>query len=340
LLAASTLLALVAAEIVLRLVGPPYPSELPIELPEELRDLPTLRTVAELVKPGVRGVYQGALYESNAEGFRDREYQRPKPPGTFRIVVIGDSFTMGNGVAVEDAYPSQLERMLAARDDGLRYEVLNLGLAGANLERSVAQRLVAIGLDYDPDLIVYGSTPNDIEGPSYRKSARFDPLWYGWARPKLLLWGLVQTRWLHLMEMIRPPAGSYVAELDDNYFHNQQAWQYFVGSMDHLADVARERDLCVIVLVHTRLDTLNGLHPFRRHYEAIASAARAEGFTVVQSFPYFRGMDAGSLWAGPRNPHPNPQAHRILAQALYDSLDELPSQCWQHGQGDSGDAGN
>ena len=35
----------------------------------------------------------GHLVENNRYGFREREFQTPKPSGTYRIMVLGDSLT-------------------------------------------------------------------------------------------------------------------------------------------------------------------------------------------------------------------------------------------------------
>ena len=45
-----------------------------------------------------------------------------------RIVAFGNSLTAGLGVAVQDAYPAQLQRLLDAK--GLRYRVINAGVSG------------------------------------------------------------------------------------------------------------------------------------------------------------------------------------------------------------------
>lgn len=76
---------------------------------------------------------------------------------------------MGSGVGEEQTYARQLEHLLNDADSRRTHEVLNLGLAGLNL-RAILQRLEAIGLRYEPDLIVYGWTVNDIEGPAYRRT--------------------------------------------------------------------------------------------------------------------------------------------------------------------------
>jgi acyl-CoA thioesterase-1 len=44
------------------------------------------------------------------------------------IVAFGDSLTAGFGVAIEDAYPSRLERRL--REEGYVYRVVNAGVSG------------------------------------------------------------------------------------------------------------------------------------------------------------------------------------------------------------------
>src|ERR1041385_2285125 len=48
----------------------------------------------------------------NHFGFREREFKTPKPPNTFRIMVLGDSLTWGVGIAPEQRYTYLLERQL------------------------------------------------------------------------------------------------------------------------------------------------------------------------------------------------------------------------------------
>ena len=49
----------------------------------------------------------------NSDGLRDREHAKRKPLGTFRVAVLGDSFTLATHVDVEKTYWSVLERYLA-----------------------------------------------------------------------------------------------------------------------------------------------------------------------------------------------------------------------------------
>ena len=51
-----------------------------------------------MAPPDAPGTTYGKPVSHNAEGFRDRAYAIPKPPGTYRILVLGDSFTWGVGL--------------------------------------------------------------------------------------------------------------------------------------------------------------------------------------------------------------------------------------------------
>lgn len=54
----------------------------------------------------------GAHLTTNSRGFRGKsEHPDAKPPGTVRVLFLGDSFTDGLGVDDDDVYPAQLERI-------------------------------------------------------------------------------------------------------------------------------------------------------------------------------------------------------------------------------------
>jgi lysophospholipase L1-like esterase len=304
----------------------------PRPVPPEWRDLPNLDGMFAMARPNARGLVAGALFETNSAGFRGRERSLEKPPGVFRVAVFGDSIAMGSGVTEEETYAFRLEGALATARPGGRFEVLNFGVGGLDARHAV-ERLVRLGLRYDPDLIVYGYTLNDVEGPAYRHSVEFeriDPRRF--AQAPLALWRLLGPRVDSLRELLFAPRGSYSFELDENYFRNPEAWQQVLAALDRLARVARERGICAVVLVHTRLYWLSALHPYRRHYAAVTRAAEERGLVAIESFPAHRGLEARSLWVAPLDPHPNARGHAVLLEALVEGLDRLPEACW-HGAG-------
>ncbi len=109
-------------------------------------------------------IYYGvARYHINSLGFRGREYDRIKKKDTFRIVAVGDSTTFGINVIDNQTFPHFLERKLNKQlsHTGIKYEVLNLGVTGYDA-RQIYHRLVTLGIGLEPDLIIYGFTPNDF----------------------------------------------------------------------------------------------------------------------------------------------------------------------------------
>ena len=87
--------------------------------------------------------------------------------------------------------------------------------------------------------------------------------------------------------------------------------------------------MCAHVFVHTRLEQLVFLHPYRRFYRLIEKKATERGLTVTQSYPKLRWHLAESLRRSALDPHPNAAGHRLFAEALYDGLRRLPPRCWE-----------
>jgi lysophospholipase L1-like esterase len=99
---------------------------------------------------------------TNRLGFREPRLPEPKAPGERRIVVLGDSFTQGYGVAEEQAYPRVLERLLDGVDPAHRVSVVNLGVPGTS-PRDYLGHLEDPGLAYAPDLVLVGVMGNDVQ---------------------------------------------------------------------------------------------------------------------------------------------------------------------------------
>ena len=100
-------------------------------------------------------------YTHNSLGFRGRERPFEKPPGAFRIVGIGDSFTYGIGVDDDATYLARLEAALGART-ARRVEAINLAIPGywPDPETLVLEHY---GLKFRPDLVIVGISANDVE---------------------------------------------------------------------------------------------------------------------------------------------------------------------------------
>lgn len=111
--------------------------------------------------PGSRYTYQTPEFTceaiTNSLGFRDREFDLNHKP-QMRVLAIGDSFTFGWGVNVEQSWPKVLESSL--RGKGYDVEVANLGEPGAAPDKyaDIAERAVPM---MKPQLIIVGITQGD-----------------------------------------------------------------------------------------------------------------------------------------------------------------------------------
>ncbi|MBE9143263.1 SGNH/GDSL hydrolase family protein [Planktothrix mougeotii] len=109
-------------------------------------------------RPGAKGwwQYEGESYvEINSDGLRDQDYAIAKPKNTFRIAVLGDSFTLASQVPANSNYTSVLEKTLGncAKFKGKNIEVLNFGVDGYGTAQELITLREKVG-KYNPDLVI------------------------------------------------------------------------------------------------------------------------------------------------------------------------------------------
>lgn len=116
------------------------------------------------LRPGARATLYGHEVVINAQGLRNAEIEQPKPPGVFRVLMIGDSVAFGWGVAEEHCLPRVLESLWNAAGPpaaATRVEVINCGVPGAGMPNELLW-LREVGLALDPDLVLVTLINNDL----------------------------------------------------------------------------------------------------------------------------------------------------------------------------------
>ena len=163
--------ALVIAEIGLRIVGISYPSFYQVD---EYRGHALIPNFSEW------WISEGKGYVSiNSDGLRDKEHSTTKPENTYRIAVIGDSFSEAIQVNAEDTFWSAIANQSPSCPalQGKKVKVINFGVG----DYGTAQELMTLKhhvWKYSPDLVLLEIfTGNDIVNNSQALSPadRFSP---------------------------------------------------------------------------------------------------------------------------------------------------------------------
>ncbi len=110
-------------------------------------------------------------YEINALGLRESHtLSYAKPAGTYRVLCLGDSFTLGYTVDERDLFVDQLRRSWLS--EGRAVDVINAGTEGWSTDQEVAWYL-SEGVKYQPDLVLIFPYENDLYWNGQSKYRRF-----------------------------------------------------------------------------------------------------------------------------------------------------------------------
>lgn len=148
------LIGAIMAEAVLRIAGYSYPG---FYMPDDSR--------GHALIPGREGWYrkEGESYvRINSAGLRDREHEKAKPKGNFRIAVLGDSHAEALQVPMERAFWAVMEQELTNCEalGERQIEILNFGVSGYG----TAHELITLRervWEYAPDVVLLAITTNN-----------------------------------------------------------------------------------------------------------------------------------------------------------------------------------
>jgi lysophospholipase L1-like esterase len=266
--------------------------------------------------PNTSGFFMGVPVEINSMGLRDREFALAKPPGTVRILMLGDSLTFGWGVKAEDTPSKLLEGLLNRSGSQTKYEVINAGVGNYNTRMEVAY-FFDKGRQLQPDVVVLNYFINDAEPTPRRHNNLLGEFSYA----AVMLAGAYDT-----------VARTYFGRADwkDYYrsLYDPQSpdWAATRGAIEKLIDYRQKSGIKILIVNYPELHVLRD-YPFSAVTDAIAATAVEKGAPFLDLLPSVRDKDPASLWVSPGDAHPNATANveyaKLLDRALVTYFPEL-----------------
>ncbi|HWE36600.1 MAG TPA: SGNH/GDSL hydrolase family protein [Isosphaeraceae bacterium] len=263
-----------------------------------------------VLKPSFRTIHRGAPWSTNALGMRDREYEVSKPPGTFRVALLGDSIATGWGVDGEHGFDPLLERALDARSraaGGPAVEVLDFAVPG-HAPGQRWEHFARVGGAMGADLVLYEGTAVDA-GWDDRRLRLLLPRGLGWDSP------------LYRDAIAR--AGLRPGMSADEYRAGLRSVrrELLEGVYRTIVAECRARGMPAFFVLVPRV----GRPEEREDAARIVAMARRAGFAAVFDLSgAYDGHDPRDLAIADDDYHPNALGHALLARRLEAALVARP----------------
>jgi len=256
----------------------------------------------------------GVDVATNSLGLRDKEYGVVKPNHAYRILVLGDSLTLGWGVKQDDCYSKRLEVFLNKRlsaKTGLVYEVINSGVGNYNTVQEWTY-FIEEGYQLDPDMIILGFYINDAEPVPTRTKSFF----LNYSHLAVLLWSranIIMARFFS--------KESYKEYYDDLYRNENMGWVRCKKALRELIEYGKLNSKKVVIAFIPELHDLSDNYPFKEAHQKVGDYMQSqESAHYFNLYEDLRGGEGKSLWVSYEDAHPNKNGHELIAEAIYKHL--------------------
>ncbi len=258
----------------------------------------------------------------NSDGFRGADYQIPKAPGTFRIIMVGDSETLSVKLPDKDTLPYQLEGLLNKNSGGIDYEVLNFGVEGYCTFQEL-EMLKTKGLKYEPDLIILNYVLNDPEPGEYYLTKNF------FLRHSALVRYFTIRIKKRLIKKERKKLG-IDTEIDNYYYYHQP--KYFDRVKDailEMSEVAGDFNHKLLVVIFPTSSIM--VKDFRANYpywplHELVRGIKSKDMVTIDLLDEFNRLNLTpqevSIDYQYDESHKNPDALGVAAEYIYRTLKE------------------
>jgi hypothetical protein len=258
----------------------------------------------------------------NSLGFREREFSAFPAPDTYRIAIVGDSFTFGQGIPDDARLSNLLEKRLNEGDRS--FEVLNFGISGAETIDEI-KTLKQFVLPNHPDFVMLQWFVNDIDDHTTAHSRPMPLLpsktLVQMLRRRSALYYLLNHEWEMLQTSFGGGGDTVLArfrEPDGSY-----ARKYAMLLGQFIATV-QSSGVPIAILIYPQLADAHGTpadYPEGDVLDFVMHVCADHNITCLDLRQVFAGVEPSMrLWANRMDAHPGRLAHEMVADYVMQML--------------------
>jgi lysophospholipase L1-like esterase len=289
------------------------------------------------LKPNLdHAVWDFTVLSTNSDHLRSEQSSRslgPKPPGTIRIVCLGDSVTFGYRVPVvwPDRpteydpdwlpYPMLLEKHLRAANPGRNIEVITMAVPGYTSHQGLAWLRHDIAR-LQPDLLTVSFGWNDASSSDVPDRDAIRTNWYAVGVRWLIDHSQAfahATRWLRAREALKRQAEYKTGPQTRPRPVARVSQQEYLDNMLAIVDLAGQRRTATIIIAAPYRDHSSEAPEadlMLQYRVALGSTMRQRGVPFLEIRELTEeAYPANEGWFGERI-HPNHMGHRLIASEL------------------------
>ena len=254
------------------------------------------------LRPGTTAPWGGAQVTINSKGLRGPEISYSRNASRPRLLYLGDSVTIGYGLAkYDEAYPFRIEALLE-REFRQGVETVNAGVNGyATWQQYLF--LEREGLRYQPDVVIVGFVLNDVTEPlglmrfggtgiGHQLDRSYFSLDDWLQHNSALYWltqrlkakirfgpdvqkGAVARELVNVEDLARSPASPHV----------RKAWSLTLTSLERLVDLCESRGVPVAVVVFPFTFQFRDPHGLAAPQQELRAFCEAKGVPFLDLLP-------------------------------------------------------
>lgn len=304
-------------EVLLRFTYPFY-SNFNTEMWKYSKDIKTLSNITNVSHvhlPNKHSVLYGVDFATSSLGFRDYEYPIDRASMVNRILVLGDSVTLGWGVNLNNSYPKVLERMLNSNpqqisDPKIKYEVINTAVGNYNTEMEV--NALEKQLYLKPNAVVVGFFPNDAE-----KTVITNDNFVYWFKKAFYLYPFFWDKYSKLSYLFASRNGNYTSLVHSYYTDQYGGKENLNRAFLKLKDLSERNGFKVYVVIIPQFYNEFKDYDLKDVHSYVLELCKMERFICVDSLDDFRPYALKDIIISYEDAHPNAVGHKIIAENIF-----------------------